>query len=34
MMLDAIVGWFVISASTTPLMLVVEDLHWSTHDDT
>ena len=31
MMLDAIVGWFVSSASTTPLMLVVEDLHWSTH---
>jgi class 3 adenylate cyclase/DNA-binding CsgD family transcriptional regulator len=28
-MLDAIVGWLVASASTAPTLLVVEDLHWS-----
>ena len=29
-MLDAIERWLVASASTVPLLLVVEDLHWST----
>ena len=29
-MLEAIMGWLVGSASRTPVLLVVEDLHWST----
>ncbi len=29
-MLDAIERWLVASAATVPLLLVVEDLHWST----
>ena len=29
-MLDAIEGWLVASASIVPLLVVVEDLHWST----